>query len=918
MNRSLAWLAGLCLLVLISGTASPVPGQPPEIVRGVDLISAQELPSDLVRAAIGNLLGLPRSRATIHDSLERIWSLGLFSEVWVDEVQEPDGIRLRFHLVRRPQIRQIQWLGKAVLPLIDLVEAANLSIGGDGGTDRLEEARRRILAAYSRGGFFAAHVTVRTRDDPATNAQDVTITLEAGSHAEIGIVTLDGVPEAEAARLTEKLRLEPGDEYSEAAARRSAQAVEEGLRQDGYYETRINLLHSVWDPASNRVNLEFEAAEGPKYLVEFSGVQELSESTLRARLSFQDAGTVDETEVDTNARAIEAVYQEAGFAFAKVSGSLEPAADPQQIRFAVIEGPRVIVESISFSGNQAFPATRLQEQMETRLPGLFARGAFRQDVLDRDLRVLTAFYRTQGYPDVVVGPADVQLSEDHRAGRILIPIIEGPHLSVGTIAVEGVTLFPASEVLTALPFKTGDPWTKEREAEARRSIARLYAQRGYLRAQITFEAAPQENRLDLAIRIQEGAQTRVGRILISGLISTKDYVVRRELPFAPGDPFNPEALADAERRLAGLGIFDRVQIGPLQPPPAPFADVSITLREGRPWRVEFGGGYSSSDGWRAVVEAGHDNLFGTGQSASIRQKLSQYGDRTDLTYRYPWLFGTPLRGDLSGFQEYHDQHTFGYKQQQEGIAAGIERTLLPVPFKDLYRLRLGLRYQLAWIRNYDVSPSLQVQATNPIVPGTEIVAKITPAVTMDYRDNVLDPKTGSFHTLSLDLAGPYLGGQASFVKTSMETKWFFEGPLQTTFALGARLGLATPSGSSTSLPTTERFYAGGSTTIRGYAQDKVGPLDSNGNPLGGDTMVIGNVEWRFPIWRWLGGVAFLDTGTVTPEVGNLSLSGFKTGVGGGLRITTPIGPIRIDAGYALNPIPGSGRWQFYLAIGHAF
>jgi outer membrane protein insertion porin family len=884
----------------------------------VDLVSAQEFPADLVRAAIGDLLGRPRSRAAIHDSLERVWSLGLFSEVWVETAPEVEGIRLRFHLVRRPQIRQIQWLGEAGLPLVDLVAAAQLSIGGDGETDRLEEARGRILAAYPRGGFFAAQVTVRTRDDPATNARDVTISLEAGSQAEIGTVTLRGVSEAEAARLTGKLRLKPGGGFSEAEVRRRAQALEESLQQDGYYESRIALVRSVWDPASNRVNLEFEAAEGPKYLVEFSGVQELSESSLRARLSFQDAGTVDEAEVDTSARAIEAAYQEAGFAFAKVSGSLEPAGDPRPIRFGVTEGVRVIVDSISFSGNHAFPVSRLQEQLETRLPGLLTRGVFRQDVLERDLRVLTAFYHAQGYPDVAVGPADVQFSEDRRGARILIPITEGTRLSVGTIAIEGATLFPAGEILTALPFKAGDPWTKERESAARRSIAHLYAQRGYLGAQITFEGVPQGNRSDLAIRIQEGAETRVGRILISGLISTKEYVVRRELPFAPGDPFNPEVLADVERRLAGLGIFDRVQIGPLQPPPAPFADVSITLREGRPWRVEFGGGYSSSDGWRGVVELGQDNLFGTGQSASIRQRLSQYGDRTDLTYRYPWLFGTPLRGDLSVFQEFHDEHIFGYKQQQEGFAAGVERTLLPVPFKDLYRLRLGLRYEIARVRTYDVSPSLEIQATNPIVSGTEIVAKITPAVTLDYRDNVLDPKSGSFHTLSLDVAGPYLGGEASFVKTSLETKWFFEGPLQTTFALDARLGLATPTGSSDTLPTTERFYAGGSTSIRGYALNKVGPLDSNGNPLGGDAMVIGNVEWRFPIWRWLGGVAFLDTGTVTPEVGNLSFSGFKTGIGGGLRITTPIGPIRVDAGYGLNPIPGSGRWQFYLAIGHAF
>jgi outer membrane protein insertion porin family len=556
--------------------------------------------------------------------------------------------------------------------------------------------------------------------------------------------------------------------------------------------------------------------------------------------------------------------------------------------------------------------------METRAPGLFARRVFRQDVLDRDLLVLTAFYHSQGYPDAVVGPAEVQFSEDQRGARITIPIAEGPRLAVGVVSIEGANVLSSSEVLAALPFKSGDPWTAQRDAEARKYIARLYAQRGYLGAQVTVETRNQGDSADVSILIREGAQTRVGRILINGLILTKEYVVRRELPFAPGDPFNPEALADTERRLAGLGVFERVQIGPLQPPPAPFADVVITVREGRPWRVELGGGYSTSDGWRAILEVGNDNLFGTGQSASIRQKVSQYGDRTDLTYRYPWLFGTPLRGDLGLFQEYHDEHIYGYKQQQEGFAAGVERTLLPVPFKDLYRLRLGLRYQVAWVRNYDVSSSLETAGPDAILPGSQVVAKITPAVTLDYRDNVLDPKSGSFHTLSVDLAAPYLGSQASFLKSSAETKWFFEWPPQTTLALGARLGLAAPYGNSNSLPSQERFYAGGSTTIRGYPQDKVGPLDNNGNPLGGNASVIGNVEWRFPIWRWLGGVAFLDTGAVTPDVDNLSLSAFKTGVGGGLRITTPIGPIRFDAGYALNPIQNTGRWQFYLAIGHAF
>jgi outer membrane protein assembly factor BamA len=368
--------------------------------------------------------------------------------------------------------------------------------------------------------------------------------------------------------------------------------------------------------------------------------------------------------------------------------------------------------------------------------------------------------------------------------------------------------------------------------------------------------------------------------------------------------------------LAVLGIFERVQVGPLQPPPTPFADVEISVREGKPWRVELGGGYTSDQGWRGVVEFGHDNVAGTGQSAGIREKVTQYGDRTDLTYRFPWTFGIPLKGDVGLFREYRDQ--FGYKREESGLAAGVERTLLPVPFTDIYRLRLGLRYQLSWVRVYDVESSLESAGADSIVPGSERVAKVTPAVTADYRDNPLDPKTGSLHTVSVGLAGPYFGSQASFVRSQAETAWYFNWPPPTTIAVAARLGLATPLGTSSSLPSQERFYAGGSTTIRGYPQDKVGPLDANGNPLGGNASVIANAEWRVPLWRWLSGVAFLDVGAVAPEVNQLDASAFKAGVGGGLRVKTPVGPIRFDAGYALNPIRNTGRWQFYLAIGQAF
>jgi len=910
------WLAGAVGILLWLGAVSSSVAAASDTILGIDVVSPHQFPADLVRAAIGDLTARPRSRAAIRESLDRLWSLRLFSDLWVEEVSEAGGLRLRFHLVRRPFVRRIAWEGDPGLPTVDLADAGGLALGGDAGPDRLQQARRNLLATYAREGYFSAQADIRAQDDPSTNGRDLTIVVRAGPRSRIGNVEIRGVTDAEATALRKSLKLDAGDEYGERATRERVQHLEDELRKDGYFEARLRLAEPVWDSASNRVAVEVEVERGPKYQVEFHGVTELKESALRDRLGFKESGVVDDTEVATNARELEAMYRESGYHFARVAGSLGEHGESRRIRFDVSEGPRVTVAAISVSGNQAIPAKQLTERMATQLPGILRSGIFRQDLLDQDLLALTAFYRTRGFLEVAVGPAEVQLSDDRRHARIAIPIREGSRFLVGRVTVEGSRVRSSEDILAALPFKTGDPWVPSKGTDAQRAIGRLYAQRGYLYSEVTVEATRTEDRVDITLRIEEGPPTRVGRILVAGLIETDEEVVRREIPFKPGDPFDPELLAETEHRLSRLGLFERIQVGPLRPPQAPFADVEIALREGKPWRVEFGGGYGTDRGWRGVLEVGHDNLFGTGRSASVREKLTQDGDRTDLTYRTPWLFEMPLQGDATLFREQWQE--LGYKRQGAGIATGVLREFFREPLSDISRMRVGLRYQLEWVRRYDIDRSLLATDSATIAEGRQIVARITPGLTLDYRDNVLDPSRGSLHTISVDLAGPYVGSEVSFVKSRLETAWYLGWLSPVVIAVGGRLGLATPLSDTAALPIEDRFYAGGNSTIRGYPQDLVGPRDASGNPTGGNALVILNAEGRFPIWRWLSGVVFVDTGAVTPEVGDLGGGAFKTGVGGGIRVKTPVGPLRLDVGHALNPIEGENRWQIYFGIGQAF
>ncbi len=924
-----AILAIALLLLSWCGLAhSAAPGDPPAapLVVGVDFVSPHRIPEELARLAVGDLAGRPRSRAEVREALARLWILGLFAEVWAEEVPVPGGLRLRIHLLRRPFLRHLAWGGESGLALADLGEAAALALGDDASSSRLDEARQNLLKLYAREGYFAATVAIRSVTDPESNGQDVTVVLQAGRRARIGEVRLEGQFRLPVETLRGLIRLSPGDAYRETAVAERLRASEEALRKDGYFEARLTPGAARWDPASNEVSIEIAVRDGPRYRVQLEGMKAMRESRLRDRLTFSESGIVDDFEVEDNARQLLAAYQEEGYAFAEVHGSVTREEGGGTIRFEIREGPSVTIEAVSFAGNDSVPSEELAQALQTRPPRFpFRSGAFRQEVLDRDLRVIAALYHSRGFPDVRVGPPDLDFSDGRQQVRIAIPIVEGSRLTVGSVAVEGAHAVSPAEIFPVLPLATGNPWTQERETLAERAIRALYARRGYLNPDLTTESVRREGTVHILFRIRESRPTRLGRILVSGLTTTHPEVVERELPLRPGDPLDPEAVTLAERRLVRLGIFDKVEVAPLPASPPAFSDVEFHLKEGRPWRLDFGGGYSTDSLWRGFLELGHDNLFGTGRIAGIRETVRSDGDRTDMTYREPYLFASPWQGDLTLFREHKQE--LGYKRQENGGAVGAQRLLLEAGYfgaqyagdritADRTRgLRGQLSYRINWVRRYQVDPSL---ASADVVAGSQLVASLTPALTLDLRDSLINPTRGSRHLVSLEFGSPLLGSEVNFLKGQLETTWYGDWLSPTVLVGAARLGLAAPYGGTEALAIEDRFKAGGSTTIRGYSQDKVGPLDAGGNPVGGNARILLNLEWRLPILSWLATAAFVDSGTVAKNVRDLRIQDFNTGVGGGLRINTPVGAFRLDAGYALNHTPGEDRWHLYFDFGHAF
>ena len=460
-----------------------------------------------------------------------------------------------------------------------------------------------------------------------------------------------------------------------------------------------------WHRETNRVDLEFRVAAGPRFRVEFEGRGALRESVLRSHLTFPASGVTDQFEQQASARELEAAYRERGYHFAKVEPGEASDGDIRILRFVITEGPRVTVESLAFTGNQSVSGERLAKEVETRRPALFRRGLFRQDVLDHDVGVVLAYLRSEGYAEATVGPAEVHFSDDRSRARVVIPINEGPRLTVGAVAIEGAHVFTPREIAAALPFKVGAPWQTAQADNGRRAIERLYAGRGYHGAEVRTDTSRQGTAVDIRYDIDEGTQTRIGRVLLRGLLIARESVVRRTLPFQSGDVLTPGKLLEGQHRLGEFPAFDAVSVDPLRPPPGPYADVEVTLRERKPWHLDFGLGYSNADGARGFLEIGHDDVFGIGASLSLRQRLSAGGEstgkaeRTDILGRLPFVLGTPWWVDMDIFQEWSEQ--LGYDLAQAGIWISVHRTLFPEQIKGL---RGDLRYRFESARYSNVDP----------------------------------------------------------------------------------------------------------------------------------------------------------------------------------------------------------------------
>lgn len=720
----------------------------------------------------------------------------------------------------------------------------------------------------------------------------------------VNSIEIRGAKRIEESAIKSKITQRVGDPISQEKVSKDIK----NIFNMGYFEdTKAEI-----EPFEGGIKLIYVVKEKPTIArIEFQGNKKFDDSKLKEKLTITPGAIADEVLIQDNANRLRAFYEEEGYWLSRIVPVIKRInPDEVSLTYQIEEGSKVRIKKITIEGNKAIPVKLIKKTMSTKEWGIFSfitsSGYYRKDQMDMDIEKIRNLYFDRGYIKVAIGEPEIKLTSDKKGMNITIPVSEGDQFKISSVEFSGNKVFGDDEIKKRITLIPNTPFSKATLRGDILSISELYSENGYAAATITPDLIPDENAklVKVSLRIDEGDKYHIGKIEISGNTKTRDKVIRREVRLDEGDVFNSKLLRRSYERINNLNFFDNVDIKPKPRPEEKLVDLDIKVKERPTGYLSVGGGYSSVDKLIGMVEITQGNLFGRGQLLKLRGEIGGRTTYYELSFKDPWFMDKPIFFSSTLYKLVQEYIEFDKKSAGFGLSLGKE-------LSEYVRGDISYNYENATIYNVSENAAKIIKEQE----GTFSTSSLTPSIVRDSRDNYIDPTRGSRNSIYLTYAG--LGGKNKYIKGELDSAWFF--PIKkTSFMLRGRFGYATGIWGQV-LPLYERFYVGGIYTIRGLDWGDAGPKDEEtGDPIGGTSELIFNVEYIFPILAKmrLKGVVFFDLGNSYDAFDKFGEFRYTTGAG--IRWISPMGPIRIEWGYNLNRKQGENASKIEFTFGSFF
>ena len=698
-----------------------------------------------------------------------------------------------------------------------------------------------------------------------------------------------------------------GDDYSPEVVREDIKAI----FSMGYFE---DVVVNLADTSVGKV-LFFKLKELPFVSeIVLDGNEEVEDDIINEAISLKKNGVLDMAKVSEDVKVIKILYGQEGYYLADVKPVLDKRGSGVKVTYKVTEGPEVKVKRITIIGNEAVSDKRLRKEMKTKEKGFFSvvsgSGKYNEFLFSQDLQRITSYYQDRGYMEVDVKDYRVLLSEDKRWFYITIALDEGRKYRIGDVSVIGYLIKDREVLLEAFKVGTGDLYKGSAITKGVGSVGELYRDEGYANADIrpVTKVNEEEGTVDLTLQIRKNELVYIEKIEITGNKRTRDKVIRRELELEEGALFSSSGLKKSSNNLRRLGYFETVDIRPSQGSSPNRMRLDVAVKERNTGSFSAGLGFSSVDSLIASLSLSFKNFMGKGIKLDLSGNVSGNSSKYNISVTEPWLFDNPISGGFDLYNSSRDFPDFSSYKKGFALRAGM-------PYRGSRYTRLFAAYRLEEVEVFDIqdTSSVFIKAQEGITTTSSIKA----TVRHDTRDDAFFPRDGILTSLSVEYAGGALMGDNDYTKYDFNYSKYYGLPWNTALSYRVVMGYVQARGEEDT-PITERYFLGGINTVRGFKSREVGPVDPvQGEHIGGNTMFLFNTEYIFPIGEGqsLKGVLFFDAGnayTRSPGLGVVDPTTLRLGAGGGIRWFSPVGPLRIELGFNLDPKEGEERsvWEF--------
>ena len=646
--------------------------------------------------------------------------------------------------------------------------------------------------------------------------------------------------------------------------------------------------------------------------VRFVGATHFTEKQLTSAIADQiqemDAQGAGPALADDSAFFLSNYYRNNGYSDVAVDWKVLGA---HSIELDITEGPFTTLSGLEFHGVSGIPVATLNDYVTSstkeRLSNPKAALPFVQSDVDTGVERIRGLYASEGYLDAVVDPPQVTFSGDKRRATVSVTVHEGIQYHFGKITFEGdLVFYPNTELLNQLKPFTSKPYTAGQVTNMQRAVVYYYKMHGYYDPKVDVQSDPKVasgGYVPVIFTVQTGAVYRFGGVAQEGLQRLNPSFLSKRFATLKGKFYNPEQLDAKFREMMQTGLFRQLRVEP-RPMPDNTIDIHLSVEEEKARELGFSLGYGTFEGPIIGAVAGDRDLFGSGRPLTANVELSANLLRGEIIYSDPWFFDTSYKFETRIYGQTEDWYR--YNVFETGIRPQISKDINPY-------LTAAIFLQGREVETTDegITPSM-------LGPAHYFVSSIGSSLTLDTRTpDKLNPRQGLIGDVIGEVATASLGSTVEYVRGTARLTYYIPLTSRTLLALGARGGWMDPlDGGAESIPLDERFFNGGSTTVRSFPERRLGPTDYHGYNVGGDTFMTFNAEYQFPLYGQLIGAVFTDAGSVgeTPaDTGPL-----RYAVGPGLRYASPVGPLRIDVGFNPDRRTGERHMMIHISFGMAF